>query len=94
MIKARDLITGAAFGPDTVKDLQAAFAQAWDALAPGVPEEEHEAVRARLARTLLALRSGEPLSAATLRDAALKVMRAQYRLGLGEAQRANVEPPR
>lgn len=76
-MKARDMIVGAAFGPDSVKDLQAAFAQAWETLANGYPEVEHEAVRARLARTLLALRSQERLPVDGLRDAALKVMRAQ-----------------
>lgn len=77
-MKARDMIAGASFGPDSVKDLQAAFAQAWDTLAGGFPEEEHEAVRARLARTLLALRSQERLPVDRLCDAALKVIRAQY----------------
>ena len=76
-MKARDMISGAAFGPDSVKDLQAAFAQAWETLASSYPEAEHEAVRVRLARTLLAVRSQQQLSANGLRDAAVKVLRAQ-----------------
>ncbi len=90
-MKARDMIAGAAFAPDSVKDLQAAFAQAWEVLAASLPEVEHEAVRMRLARTLLALRSEERLSAEALRDAALKVMRAQYRMPVAAMQPA---PPR
>lgn len=91
-MKARDMISGAAFSPDSVKDLQAAFAQAWETLASSYPEAEHEAVRVRLARTLLALRSQQQLSANGLRDAAVKVLRAQLDSFVATQQHAQKRP--
>lgn len=98
-MKARDMIAGAAFGPESVKDLQAAFAQAWEAIGDSFPENEHEAIRVNLARILLALRSEERLSVDGLRGAALKVMRARYGANLAaprapSLQRSGQDAPR
>lgn len=82
------MIAGATFGPEAVKDLQAAFAQAWDALSGTISADAYEAERVRLARTLLALRSEEPLSVTGLRDAALKVMRARCSPLVAETRQA------
>lgn len=91
-MKARDMIAGAAFGPDSVKDLQTAFAQVWEAIADEIPEKEHEAARVRLAKTLLALRSEERLPSDRLRDTGMKVMRASYGAHLATARIAPLQP--
>ena len=82
-MKARDMIAGAAFGPGSLKDIQAAFAQAWDLVADNFSgTAEREAARVQLARTLLAIHSIERLPVDGLRDAALNVMQAQHPIHL------------
>jgi hypothetical protein len=73
-MRARRLIEGASFGPDTLKVLFQAFDEAWAVLAPryGNDAQAIEAARTRLANILLSLAREESCEARALRDAALQ----------------------
>ena len=73
-MRARKLIEGASFGPDTLKALFQAFDEAWAVLAPryGNDAQAIDAARTRLAIILLGLAREDSCEVGALRDAALQ----------------------
>jgi hypothetical protein len=72
-MKARRLIEGASYGPETLKALFQAFDEAWAVIAPsfGSDAPAIEAARTRLANILLSLAREGSRDVGALRDAAL-----------------------
>ena len=54
-MKARRLIDGASFGPDTLKALGQAFDQAWEEIAGNFGDTQIENARLRLAEAMLSI---------------------------------------
>jgi hypothetical protein len=74
-MKARQLIDGASFGPESLKVIGQAFDDAWAQLAPRYSDDTTvvEAARLRLAETVLRLAETNT-SVSTLTEAALVAM--------------------
>jgi hypothetical protein len=87
-MKARQLIRGRAYGPDTLKVLFKAFDDAWDVLAPTISSRAGaiETARLHLANIILGLAHEDSDDPEGLKSAALQAMRA---IGHG----AGVEAP-
>jgi hypothetical protein len=75
-VKARQLISGAAYGPKTLKILFEAFDQAWARLSASVGSDPNsiEAARIRLAEVLLSFASDDSEDAQKLADLAVAVL--------------------
>jgi hypothetical protein len=56
-MKARNLLSGAAYGPERLKDIYKAFDEAWRAIEPVVENTPlaHEAARLKLANMILSV---------------------------------------
>jgi hypothetical protein len=81
-MKARRLISDAAYGPDELRVLFEVFDQAWEAIAAGVGENPAavEAARLKLANHILSLARGSNLDQPEqLKAAALQLMSAEGR---------------
>jgi len=80
-MKARQLISGGAYGPDQLKVLYKGFDKAWDAVAPGVSARAGavEAARMKLANIVLGLAKGDSRDAEAIKDAAIQIFRADGR---------------
>ena len=82
MMKARQLLDGASFGPEAMKALGQAYDEAWHSIAGnfGNSPAEVEAARLRLATALLSVATNDSRDVESLKNAALQVMARDYRL--------------
>jgi len=80
-MRARQLIDGASFGPDTLKAMGQAFDQAWAQIAGNFGDDTSDVERARLrlANALLSVASEDSRDVAVLVRAALEAMALGYR---------------
>jgi hypothetical protein len=81
-MKARQLISGAAYGPATLQVLGAAFDAAWAAIRhqyDGTDVGQVEAARMRLAHAVLAVATEHSDSVDQVQNAALQVMALAHR---------------
>jgi hypothetical protein len=80
-MRARRLIDGASFGPETLKALGQAFDAAWETIAGnfGGDPADIERARLRLAEALLSVASEDSRDAEVLKIAALEAMALSYR---------------
>jgi len=80
-MRARQLIDGASFGPDTLKAVGQAFDQAWAQIAGnfGNDPSDIERARLRLANAMLSVASEDSRDVAVLVRAALEAMALGYR---------------
>ena len=80
-MRARPLIDGASFGPDTLKVIGQAFDQAWAQIAAnfGNDPSDIERARLRLANAMLSVASEDSRDVAVLARAALEAMALGYR---------------
>jgi hypothetical protein len=83
-MKARRLIDGAAFGPETVKAMGQAFDQAWAEIAGnfGTVPVEVESARLMLAEAMLSIATEGSTDVAALKAGALQAMALDYRSGI------------
>jgi len=83
-MKARRLIDGTAFGPETLKALGEAFDQAWAQIAGnfGDSPTQVENARLRLAEAVLSVATEHSMDVAALKDGALQAMALDYRSGI------------
>ena len=79
-MKARALIEGASFGPETVKAMGAAFDQAWARVVRiyGDSPDQVEAARLRLAEAVLSVANDGNTDIAGLKADALYAMAKHY----------------
>jgi hypothetical protein len=75
-MKARELIDGASFGPESLKVIGRAFDEAWASIAGNFSDEEVAAARLRLANAVLSLANAGSRDADALKKEALEAMRA------------------
>jgi hypothetical protein len=80
-MRARQLIDGASFGPDTLKAIGQAFDQAWAQIAGNFGDDPSDIERARLklANAMLSVASEDSRDVAVLVRAALEAMALGYR---------------
>jgi hypothetical protein len=80
-MKARALIDGASFGPETMKAMWEAFNEAWARMAAtfGNVPQEVEIARLRLAEAMLSVATEGNTNVAALKDRAIEVMAMNYR---------------
>jgi hypothetical protein len=80
-MKARELISNASYGPDTLAVLFKAFDDAWAHLAPRVGSDALavEAARLKLANIVLSLAGRNGKNAEELKTAALRIMELDLR---------------
>jgi hypothetical protein len=66
-MKARSLLSGAAYGPERLKDIYKAFDDAWQAIEPLVENTPlaQEAARLRLANMILAVAQSDSTASST-----------------------------
>ena len=83
-MKARHLIDGAAFGPETLKAVGEAFDQAWAQIAGNFPDSpsQIENARLRLAEAILSVATEDSTDVAALKASALQAMAMDYRSGI------------
>jgi hypothetical protein len=83
-MKARRLIDGASFGPDTLRAMGQAFDEAWAEIAGnfGTFPIEVESARLRLADAMLSVATEGSTDVAALKSGALQAMTSDYRLGI------------
>src|SRR5262245_26692631 len=83
-MKARRLIDGAAFGPETLKALGEAFDHAWAQIAGNFGDTplQDENARLRLAEALLSIATEGSMDVAALKAGALQTMALDYRSGI------------
>jgi len=83
-MRARRLIDGASFGPDTLKAMGQAFDEAWAEIAGhfGTLPTEVESARLRLAEAMLSVATEGSTVVAVLKTGALQAMALDYRTGL------------
>jgi hypothetical protein len=78
---ARQLIDGAAFGPETLKAIGQAFDEAWAQIAGnfGTDPDDVERARLRLADAMISVATEQSRDVAQLKSAALEAMALRYR---------------
>jgi len=83
-MKARKLIDGASFGPETVRAMGQAFDQAWAEIAGhfGDSPTQIEIARLKLAEALLSVATDGSTDVAALKAGALQAMALDYRSGI------------
>ena len=83
-MRARRVIDGAAFGPETVKAMGEAFDQAWAEVSVhfGDTPSQIENARLRLAEAMLSITTDGATDVAALKTGALQAMAMDYRLGI------------
>jgi hypothetical protein len=81
-VDARQLLGGAAFGPDQLKVIFEAFDDAWDEVAADVSTRASavEAARLSLAAIVLSLARAGPIERAGLKAAAVDAFRRKHRV--------------
>ena len=80
-MRARQMVVGASFKPETIKVMAEAFDAAWAAIADnfqGHPEQI-EAARTALARAVLSVASEDSKDVKALKDGALQAMAMDFR---------------
>jgi len=70
-MQARKLIEGASFGPDALKVITQAFADAWSEIAADYSLDQAEAARTKLALALLSVADNDSDDPGTLKRQAL-----------------------
>jgi hypothetical protein len=80
-MSARQLIDGAAFGPDALRAIGQAFDAAWKEVAANFGSDPHEidAARLRLANAVLSIADEDTRNVEVLKRAALQRMALDYR---------------
>jgi hypothetical protein len=80
-MKARQLIDGASYGPETLKAIGQAFDEAWASIAGnfGNDPDDIERGRVKLADALLSVASEESRDVEALKKGALQAMALAYR---------------
>lgn len=83
-MKARALIDGASFGPETFKAMGQAFDLAWAEIAGNFGDSltQIESARLRLAEAMLSIASDGSIDVKALKDGALQAMALDYRSGI------------
>jgi hypothetical protein len=83
-MRARRLIDGASFGPETVRAMGKAFDQAWAEIAGhfGDNPTQIENARLKLAEALLSVATDGSTDVAALKAGALQAMALDYRSGI------------
>jgi hypothetical protein len=81
-MRARQLIGGAAFPPETLNVIFQAFDDAWGELGPALGAEPGavEAAKLSLATIVLSIANAGPIERASLRDAAVSAFRLKHRV--------------
>jgi len=79
-MKARQLIDGASFGPNTLKVIRQAFDEAWASIEESFVDTPSivEIARLKLAEALLSVATEDSRDPEVLKDAALQVMARAY----------------
>lgn len=85
-MKARALISGASYGPETLKVIGQAYDDAWSDIAHHFQDDPTQtaAARERLAHAVLAVADADSQDAAVLKTTALQVMALTYRRKLDQ----------
>jgi len=80
-MKARQLISGGAYGPDQLKVLFKAFDEAWDVVAPSISARAIavEAARLKLANIVLTLAQSGHHDVEDIKNAAIRIFGADGR---------------
>jgi hypothetical protein len=79
-MKARQMIEGASFGPEALKDIGEAFDEAWASTAGNFSEGvATETARIQLAEAVLSAATDEIHDTCALKQAALQIMKSKYR---------------
>ena len=96
MPKARQLIDGASFGPDTLKAIGQAFDEAWQEIAGNFGDDppDIERARLRLANAVLSIADEDTRNVQVLKRAALQRMALDYRSKYGAVERSEQHPKR
>jgi len=83
-MRARKLIDGASFGPETVKAMGQAFDQAWAEIAGhfGDSASQIENARLKLAEAMLSVATDGSTDVEALKAGALQAMALDYRSGI------------
>ena len=83
-MKARQLIDGASFGPETVKAMGEAFDQAWAEVAGNFGDNPSQiaSARLRLADAVISVTTEGSTDVAALKNGALQAMALDYRSGI------------
>ena len=76
-MKARQLIDGASYGPETLKAMGQAFDEAWQSIAGNDPQDIERA-RLRLANALLSVTAEDSRDVEALKRGALQAMALNY----------------
>ena len=80
-MKARQLIQGATYGPETLKVIGKAFDDAWSEIAGHFSHNglQAQSVRLKLAHAVLAVARADSRDSDELKNAALQIMAMNYR---------------
>jgi hypothetical protein len=80
-MKARQLIDGASFSPETMEAMRHAFNEAWARMAAtfGNIPQEVETARVRLAEAMLSIATEGSTDVSTLKNRAIEAMATGYR---------------
>jgi hypothetical protein len=92
-MKARELIDGAAFGPDALKVVCQAFDDAWRDIEGNFGNDPHdiEVARLKLAKAVLSIADEDSRDVEVLKNGALQVLALDYRTPTGGDQRLLAE---
>ena len=82
-MKARELISSASYGPETLKIVFQSFDQAWESIAHNFVDNAlaMQAARIKLANIILSMPHDHQSDAQQITDSALKMMARDYRTG-------------
>lgn len=80
-MKARQLISGASYGPDALKVICRAFDDAWDSIAGNFGNDPQviEAARLRLATIILSFPHNDSTDAEQIKNSSLQILALAYR---------------
>ena len=80
-MESRQLIAGAAYGPEALKVIEQAFDEAWRDIAGNFGDDppDIEKARNRLARAILSIADDDSRNVSVLRQAALERMALDYK---------------
>jgi hypothetical protein len=80
-MKARQLIRGGSYGPDTLKVLFEAFDDAWDSIAANFGNDPSaiESARLKLANIILSFPDNEIRNAEQIKNSSLQIMALLYK---------------
>jgi pyocin large subunit-like protein len=82
-MKARELISNASYGPETLKIVFQSFDQAWESIASNFGDNPLaiQAARVKLANIILSIPHDHQSDAQQIKNSALKMMARDYRTG-------------